>query len=445
MTSLLPDSARPVASSVARGRPAADHGHDLRHRRPLVPVAFLGGALAAASPLVVCLALGVTGWFLTDAGAHGAPRDALRVGALAWLLAHGSGLHLPGAAITIVPLGLTLLCAWSSWRVGLRVGDSISGHGPDLDRLADGERDLTVPFASGLYAAGYVVTAMVTLTAATSAGDNLSGSHVVAWCLLIAGVVGGAAIAVGSGRAAVWTALLPATLIAGVAVARRVLIWWLAVSAATFAISFVLDFSTAINVMSQLHTDAGASTTYSLVAATVAPNAFVFAGAFLLGPGFAVGAHTFVTPTAVSLGPLPMFPLLAALPDNGSPDSWIGWLVVLGPLVALGATIRTLRRWPTSSWEDGAVRGCIGGVVAGTGFGLLAGVAGGSIGPGLMHQVGPFVSDVLVHAIATFGLAGLAGGLLATWWERRTSTGSDLDDTVIVTPAADSDITAGPA
>ena len=53
----------------------------------------LGGAAAAAGTLVVCLALGVVGWFLADAGAHGAPRDGLRVGALGWLMAHGSGVQ----------------------------------------------------------------------------------------------------------------------------------------------------------------------------------------------------------------------------------------------------------------------------------------------------------------------------------------------------------------
>ena len=45
---------------------------------------------------MVCLALGVIGWFLTDAGAHGAPRDGLRTGALGWLLAHGSGVSVHG-------------------------------------------------------------------------------------------------------------------------------------------------------------------------------------------------------------------------------------------------------------------------------------------------------------------------------------------------------------
>src|SRR3954453_18695321 len=97
MTSLLPHPAR-TSDQVSA---------DLRHRRPLVVVATLGGIGAAAATLGVFLAGGVIGWCLTEAGAHGAPRDALRAGALAWLMAHGSGVHVSGTAVPVVPIGLT--------------------------------------------------------------------------------------------------------------------------------------------------------------------------------------------------------------------------------------------------------------------------------------------------------------------------------------------------
>ena len=102
----------------------------------------------------------MAGWFLTDAGAHGAPRDGLRTGALAWLMAHGSGVHVDGVLVTVVPLGITLACAWATWRTAYRLGDSVSGHGPDADRIADGERDWTVPVAALVFTSGYVATAV---------------------------------------------------------------------------------------------------------------------------------------------------------------------------------------------------------------------------------------------------------------------------------------------
>src|SRR4051795_5003218 len=154
MTSLLP--------APRRTRSAGEVRADAAHRRPLVLLAPLAGIAAAASTLLVCLAAGVIGWFLTDAGAHGAPRDGLRVGALGWLMAHGSGGHVEGVHLPGVPLGLTVLCAVVVWRLGLRLGDSVSGHGPDADAIADGVRDWTVASATSLFTVGYVGVAVAT-------------------------------------------------------------------------------------------------------------------------------------------------------------------------------------------------------------------------------------------------------------------------------------------
>ena len=59
-------------------------------------IATLGGAAAALAPLLVCVAVGIIGWFASDAGAHGAPRDGMQMGAVAWLMAHGSGVTVRG-------------------------------------------------------------------------------------------------------------------------------------------------------------------------------------------------------------------------------------------------------------------------------------------------------------------------------------------------------------
>ena len=54
-------------------------------------------------------------------------------------------------------------------------------------------------------------------------------------------------------------------------------------------------------------------------------------------------------------------------------------------------------------------------------FGGLAGLAGGAVGPGRMRDVAPLAGDVLVHAITAFGVGGLLGGLVMTWWQRRAA------------------------
>jgi hypothetical protein len=402
MTSLLPAPRRTSAPRRARGDRS-----DAAHRRPLVALATLAGVAAASASLVVCLAGGVVGWFLTDAGAHGAPRDGLRVGALGWLMAHGSGAHVQGVSITAAPLALTLLAAVLVWRLGLRLGDSVSGHGPDADAIADGMRDWTVASATAVFTLGYAVVVVVTHHLATTPATSPSLARALAWTFLLCGVVGGAAVAVGSGRASIWTSFLPASLRAATASAWRLLVWYAAASAAVLVVSLVVDWDGAVNVMSQLHTSPGAATLLIGLCVLVTPNATLFSGSYLLGPGFAVGAHTLVTPTAVVLGPLPMFPLLAALPDAGPTPGWTAALLAVPPVLAAVAVHRTLRRYPTSRWDEAALRGAGAGLLAAVAFAVLAALAGGAVGPGRMADVGPFVFQVLLHGVATFGLGGL--------------------------------------
>jgi hypothetical protein len=416
MTSLLPGpfSARPT-SAPGRG------GADRRHRSPVVPVALLGGAAAAGAVLVVCMALGVVGWFVSDAGAHGTPSDGLRIGALGWLLAHGSGVLVDGVAVTVVPLGITALCAWSAWRIGHRVGDAISGHGPDADRIADGERDWTVPTAATAFTGGYVVVALVTGLLASSSETSPSLARVVAWSLVLSAAFGWTGIATGSGRLAIWTAAVPPWLRAGLAGGLRILGVFLVASTLLFLGALAVDLGTAASVMSQLHLDAGDATVYTALTAMLVPNAAVFASSYLLGPGFLVGTGTLVSPALVSLGPVPMFPLLAALPDEGPTPVWTAYLVAVPPLLAAVAAGWAQRRLPTLRWEEGAVRGCVGGVLAGVLLGIVTAVSGGAVGPGRMRAVGPDSMDVLVHAVTAFGVGGVVGGLAMTWWQRRAA------------------------
>src|SRR5688500_16985217 len=231
MTSLL---TRPDSAWAGAARP-----------RPRVLIATLGGVLAALGPLVVLLAVGVVGWFVTDAGVHGAPRDGMRMGALAWLAGHGSGFTVLGARVTIVPLGVTAMTVWSMWRLGHRVGDAVSGHGPDADRISDGERDLTVPIAIMTFFAGYAVVAVVVATLAAGTTADPSVPRVLAWTIAMTALVAAPAIAIGSGRAAIWAAFLPATVRAGAAVAGAVLATLLVASMMIFVVALALSFGDA--------------------------------------------------------------------------------------------------------------------------------------------------------------------------------------------------------
>jgi hypothetical protein len=402
--------------SASRPSPTAPEGE---RERSLALVAVRGGLLAAAVPLGIAMMAALVGWFLTDGGVHGAPRDALRVGALGWLMAHGSGVHVNGSAVTALPLGLTALVAYAVWRAGQRTGERLSSHGPDAYALADGERDLTVPAGATIFTVSYVLAAIVVAVVAGTVQTQPSLGGVLLWSLLLAGGHGGAGIATGSGRAAVWLGYVPEPVRDALAVAVRVLTWMLGLSTVVFLIALLVDGGAALSVLSQLGTNLAGGTAYVVLCLLVVPNAAVFAGSYLLGPGFTVGTGTLVSPTVVALGPVPMFPLLAALPDNGPTPVWTPFLIALPPIGAALAVARSRHRRPTTDWDVGAARGLSAGVVAALFFAALAALAGGAVGPGRMADVGPLVGSTLLHGIVALGIGGLVGGLVGTWLTRR--------------------------
>jgi hypothetical protein len=298
------------------------------------------------------------------------------------------------------------------------VGDSVSGHGPDADRISDGERDFTVPTAILLFLAGYAVVAVVVATLAAGSTADPSVPRVMAWTIVMTALVAAPAIAVGSGRAAIWAAFTPATVRAGAAVAGAALSSFLVVSALVFLVALAVSFDEAATMTSRLHPSPSEAGLYALVNAAYLPNAALFSGSWLLGPGFAVGGATLVSPGAVVLGPLPVFPMLAALPAVGTPAGWVGGLMVLPPLVSAVAAFRRLRG-RALTWDQVALAGCGGGLAAGFAFAVLASRSGGAAGPGRMRFIGPFLGDVLVHAVTACGVGALVGAGVVVLLNRR--------------------------
>ncbi|HEY1135410.1 MAG TPA: DUF6350 family protein [Nocardioides sp.] len=406
MTSVLP-SFRPAAAPP--GSP-----------RGLVLLASFGGAAAALATLVVCLAAGVVGWFASDAGAHGRPAGAMRIGALGWLVGHGSGFRVEGVPVTLVPLGITLVCAVVCWRWGQRVGERVAGHGPDAAGLGRGERDLVVPTAVALFTAGYVVVAVLTAVLVPAADEGVSLVRVLLWCLVLAGGAGGAGIAVGSGRAAVWTPLVPPEVRDGWVAAVGIVLAWTAVSGVLLAVGLALRFSEAASVLSRFAASPGSTILLAAVALLLVPNALVLASSYGLGGGFALGTGTVVAPSAVLLGQVPLFPLVAAVPDTALPSWAVSVLAVCPFLLAAVVVALVQHRRPVLRWDVALARGAGAGVVAALLVATVSALAGGAIGPGLMADVGPLVGDVAVRGLVAFTTGGVVAAGLMTWHQRRT-------------------------
>lgn len=402
MTDLLTPAARRTASGSG-GRLAG---------RPLVLTAVAGGLVSAGSMLLLSAAVALAGWFAADAGRYGDTRDAMRVGADAWLLAHGAGLELDSAAVTILPLGLTVVCAYVVYRVAVwaAVTSSVTGAPEDLRPVLVG---------SGLYATVYAVVALVAavLTSHPKAEPDLLRALLGGFAL--AAVAGGLGLLVGSGQGRRVVARMPAglrsVLLGGVAT----LLLMLAAGSFLVAGALLADFGTAATVLSRLHADGPGGFMYTLVGILFATNAAVLAGSYLLGPGFAVGTGTLVSPTAVVLGPVPAFPLLAALPGDGATPTWATALMGLPVLLAAVAVLLAGRRIPVERFEVGALRGLGAGLLAAPLLTVVVLLAGGAAGPGRMADVGADATSTLLAAAVSFGGGGLVGGVLSAWASRR--------------------------
>ena len=239
--------------------------------------------------MVTFMAVAVVGWFLADAGAHGQTTDALRVGADVWLVGHGSGpQRRRRTRSAIVPLALTGLIA--AGRLPLRpLGRGDLGAGRRRPHVG-ARRASSSP-------ALYVVVAVVTCVVARPGlpRARASAARSSARCCS-AGVAGTLGMAVGTGRLSVWVERG-----AGLGALGRVRRGGV-VPAAARRLGGARGRDGAAraqrgrHVMSGLHLRPGDYVMYTLVTMAVAPNAVLFGSAYLLGPGFAVGTGTVVSP-----------------------------------------------------------------------------------------------------------------------------------------------------
>lgn len=391
-------------TSTARQTAPTDAG------RPLVVNAVIAGVVASVGVMLACIAVGLAGWFASDAGAHGETTDAVRVGADAWLMAQGSGLALGSTVITAVPLGLTLVCIYVAYRMGRWAAAGAVGE------------DLRTVLTAGVVLAGsYGVVAVVAAVLATAEqaqarpGVAFLGGFLVAF---LGGAWGLTSEALPVGP------LLPEEIRrVGFGAIAAVLVTF-AASAVVLGVALLLDLGSAANVLARLHTGVSGALLYTVLVAAVVPNAILLTGSYLLGPGFAIGTGTVVSPTAVILGPVPAFPLLAALPADGATPFWTPGLMAIPALASALAAGLMVRRSPAPGYQGAAVRGLLAGIVGGLVLAVLIALAGGAVGPGRMGDVGADLAEVALAAAVTMGLGGVLGAVVATWWTRRGTKGS---------------------
>lgn len=185
--------------------------------------------------------------------------------------------------------------------------------------------------------------------------------------------------------------------------------------------AIAVKYAPIISLYESLHTEALGGVAITLGQLALLPNLVVWTASWLVGPGFAIGVGSSVSPLGTDLGPIPAIPVLGALP-NGDPAYGFAGLVAPVAAAFLVAVVFAPRM------RSAGIRGlrlvAVGlgaGIVGGVTLGILAWGASGSAGPGRLAEVGP--NPWAVAGFAALELAlGACLGFAAASRRSRIST-----------------------
>lgn len=203
-------------------------------------------------------------------------------------------------------------------------------------------------------------------------------------------------------------AVVGASLRGGVAAASGVV----AVSAVLLAVMTVVNYAHVIALYERIHAGAIGGIALTLGQAAFLPNFVVWVTAWLVGPGFAVGTGSSVSPLGTVLGPIPSVPIFGALPTGDLAFGFLGLLVpvVIGFLVAVAIRPSLLRALGGVHSAANMVLTGVGiGLIGGATVGLLAWASGGAAGPGRLTDVGPDALQVGLFAALEFAVPAILG------------------------------------
>ncbi|WP_308312559.1 DUF6350 family protein, partial [Streptomyces sp. ISL-11] len=455
--------------------PSPAHGRSVVSGPPMAGTVFFGGMVAAGLGLGA-LAVAVLLLWITSPYPDSGPAGALRIAADLWLLAQGADLvrteTLSGtpAPVGLTPLLLTVLPCWLLYRAArhaLEPGEELSaedepedepeGCPEDTDRLDDAgatepvdavdaadvfedghsddrpaEEETLAPRTAALaLLGGYLLVAAAAVVYVSSGPVRVAPLS----ALLHVPLVAGASVALG-----VWTAAgrpvgsVPAFVRPALeAVPEGVRTWFarpwlkaatrvgvvatgtlLAAGAVLLGVSLAVHANAAHESLLRMTMAWSGRLAVILLCVVLLPNAVVWAAAYGLGPGFAVGAGSVVAPSGAAGYPdLPRFPLLDVLPAAGAsgPLTWAAAgavPVVAGVAVAYATVPRDPDAAGRASLAGIAWTALLGSVFCAGAVMVLAGVASGAVGSGTLAAFGPswYAGPAALAWMAGIGVPG---------------------------------------
>ena len=346
-----------------------------------------------------------------------------------WLLGHGTDLTVALDATTIArvgvlqaagdpftvslaPLGIGLVTVLLGARTGGRAAESgewLTGVLSSVLTVLVLSTVVTLSAANGLVdpslLGGIFSPALVYLT---GLAVGLIGARVRRGIVMVGGRAGERLEDLADRMGPRAVGVLVASLRGGTIVAAGI------TGAAAIAVAVMLfaSFGTVVG----LYESSGVGVTGG-IAVTIAqlaylPNLVVWCAAWLLGPGFAIGAGTSVSPAATLLGPVPGIPVLGAIPTGDLPFGFLGLIIpVLVGFLGAAAVRPAVVRAAGGRGLIGALALTALGValVASLLMGALALAAGGAIGPSRLQEVGPQAPAVFLATLAVTAVAGVVG------------------------------------
>jgi len=380
-----------------------------RPARPLVITGGIAACAAAASGLAVLITLTAIGWITAPhVGLGSGLGGVLRTAALLWLVAHHVGFTVRGAGrIGMLPLGLVfipgaLLALAGRWVVR-------AGAVTRLRHVGYAALALALPYT---LLAGALALASRTAQAAPSLVQAVIASFLLA---VVAGGLGAARGLAPWSRLASLMPARPRSIVLGMLGSTAILV----AAGSVLAGGSLLAHLPAVRAASDALAP-GLTGAALLLLAQLAyvPNAILWAVAYALGPGFAFGTGTAVAPTGSSLGALPAFPMLAALPSGAraAGPGWVPLVVLAVPYLAgMFGGLVTVRIAPTPTIEAAPFWGFVTGAAAGVLAGLAAAFSGGPLGDGHLAAVGPSGWQVGLAATLEIGVTAALTAGAANW------------------------------
>ncbi len=326
-----------------------------------------------------------------------------RFAADVWLLAHGVPLSFPGGHISLIPLLLSAVVCWQIVRAGANTA-----------RAAGTRRVATSVHVVVAIAVLYGVTGAAVASFARS--DLLSADTALAGLVtaLVAAICAGVGVLRENELAAVLWMRLPlvvrrAARGAGIAVLGIV-------AGAALLAGAALAFSTerARGMFDAYSPGIVGGFGLFLLSLFFLPSMIVWTIAYVVGPGFTIGVGTSVTSYDVSTGPMPAFPLLAAVPTHHA--NLVTELTMMMPVLAgVAAGLAVARHMITESTVHILLAAPLVGPMAGACLAAACWLSSGAFGGERFTTLGPRWWQVGLFFAAEVALASLAGAAIQRW------------------------------